>query len=152
MAESAVAADLRDHLPGCHSCQGAGGWTHPEQSRLHAIGAHLDGNKDVLRIWIGENESNKFWLAVLNELKNPGVQDILIVSVENLTDFSEAIHASFPDTVIRKCIVHLIRNSVRYVSYKDLKKVTADLKPIYQGCKRVINGARLPDCIERIIL
>jgi transposase-like protein len=97
------------------------------------IGIDLDGNKDVLGIWIGENESAKFWLSVLNELKNRGVQDILIVCVDNLTGFSQAIAACYPQTDVQKCIVHQIRNSTRYVSYKDLKKVTADLKPIYKA-------------------
>jgi transposase-like protein len=96
-----------------------------------AIGIDLDGNKDVLGIWIGENESAKFWLTVLNELRNRGVQDILIISVDNLTGFSEAIQACYPDTEIQKCIVHQIRNSIRYVSYKDVKKITSALKPIY---------------------
>lgn len=96
-----------------------------------AIGIDLDGNKDVLGIWIGENESAKFWLTVLNELRNRGVQDILIISVDNLTGFSEAIQACYPDTEIQKCIVHQIRNSIRYVSYKDVKKITTALKPIY---------------------
>lgn len=96
-----------------------------------AIGIDLEGQKDVLGIWIGENESAKFWLNVLNELKNRGVKDILITSVDNLRGFTEAIGACYPDTEIQKCVVHQIRNSVRYVSYKDLKKVTAGLKPIY---------------------
>lgn len=97
------------------------------------IGIDLDGNKDVLGMWIGENESSKFWLSVLNDLKNRGVQDILITCVDNLTGFSQAIAASYPKTEILKCIIHQIRNSTRYVSYKDLKKVTADLKPIYKA-------------------
>lgn len=97
------------------------------------IGIDLDGNKDVLGIWIGENESAKFWLSVLNDLKNRGVQDILITCVDNLTGFTQAISASYPKTEIQKCIIHQIRNSTRYVSYKDLKKVTADLKPIYKA-------------------
>ncbi|WP_272948119.1 IS256 family transposase [Paenibacillus sp. A3] len=94
------------------------------------IGIDLDGNKDVLGIWIGENESAKFWLNVLNELKNRGVQDILITCVDNLSGFSQAIAACYPKTDIQKCIIHQIRNSTRYVSYKDLKKVTADLANI----------------------
>ena len=97
------------------------------------IGIDLDGNKDVLGIWIGEHESAKFWLTVLNELKNRGVQDILITCVDNLTGFSQAIAACYPQTDIQKCIIHQIRNSIRYVSYKDVKKVTADLKPIYKA-------------------
>ncbi|GED28408.1 IS256 family transposase [Brevibacillus agri] len=97
------------------------------------IGIDLDGNKDVLGMWIGENESSKFWLSVLNDLRNRGVQDILITCVDNLTGFSQAISACYPNTEIQKCIIHQIRNSTRYVSYKDLKKVTADLKPIYKA-------------------
>lgn len=97
------------------------------------IGIDLDGNKDVLGIWIGENESSKFWLSVLNDLKNRGVQDILITCVDNLSGFSQAIAACYSQTEIQKCIIHQIRNSTRYVSYKDLKKVTADLKPIYKA-------------------
>ncbi|WP_144029078.1 IS256 family transposase, partial [Paenibacillus rigui] len=97
------------------------------------IGIDLDGSKDVLGMWIGENESAKFWLSVLNDLKNRGVQDILITCVDNLTGFTQAISACYPKTEIQKCIIHQIRNSTRYVSYKDLKKVTADLKPIYKA-------------------
>ncbi|MCT2194747.1 IS256 family transposase [Paenibacillus sp. p3-SID1389] len=96
------------------------------------IGIDLDGNKDVLGMWIGENESSKFWFSMLNDLKNRGVQDILITCVDNLTGFSQAITAC-PNTEIQKCVIHQIRNSTRYVSYKDLKKVTADLKPIYKA-------------------
>jgi len=96
-----------------------------------AIGIDLDGTKDVLGIWIGENESAKFWLSVLNELRNRGVQDILIASVDNLTGFSEAIGAAYPETRVQKCIVHQVRNSIRYVSYKDVKRITSALKLIY---------------------
>ena len=97
------------------------------------IGIDLDGQKDVLGMWIGESESAKFWLNILNELKNRGVKDILITSVDNLSGFSEAISACFPQTQIQKCIVHQIRNTTRYVSYQDLKKFTTDLKPIYKA-------------------
>jgi len=97
------------------------------------IGIDLDGRKDVLGMWIGENESSRFWLGVLNEMKNRGVKDILIASVDNLTGFSEAIEAAFPRTEIQKCIVHQVRNSIRYVSYKDVKKLTADMKKIYSA-------------------
>jgi putative transposase len=95
------------------------------------IGIDFDGNKDVLGMWVGEHETSKFWLTVLNELKNRGVEDILICSVDNLTGFSDAITACFPNTEIQKCIVHQIRNSIRYVSYKDTKKLLANLKPVY---------------------
>ena len=96
-----------------------------------SVGIDLEGRKDVLGIWIGEHESAKFWLNVLNELKNRGVQDILIICVDNLTGFSEAIAACYPESEVQKCIVHQIRNSIRYVSYKDVKKIVAGLKPIY---------------------
>lgn len=95
------------------------------------IGIDMDGRKDVLGIWIGENETSKFWLVVLNELKNRGVENILVISVDNLKGFNEAISACYPMTEIQKCIVHQVRNSVRFVNYKDLKKVTSALKPIY---------------------
>ena len=95
------------------------------------IGIDMDGCKDVLGMYIGEHETSKFWLTVLNELKNRGVEDILICCVDNLTGFSEAITACFPRTEIQKCIVHQIRNSIRYVSYKDTKKLVAGLKPVY---------------------
>ncbi|WP_421617884.1 IS256 family transposase [Brevibacillus sp. TJ4] len=98
-----------------------------------AIGIDLEGHKDVLGIWIGENESAKFWLHVLNELKNRGVQDILITCVDNLRGFSEAISACYPITEIQKCIIHQIRNSIKYVSYKDIKKITSALQPIYKA-------------------
>ncbi len=102
------------------------------------IGIDMDGRKDVLGMWIGEHETSKFWLVVLNELRNRGVQDVLICCVDNLNGFSEAIAACFPETEIQKCIVHQIRNSVRYVSYKDVKKVLADLKPVYTAASEAL--------------
>jgi transposase-like protein len=107
------------------------------------IGVDLEGMKEVLGIWIGESESAKFWLSVLSEMKNRGVQDILIASVDNLTGFSEAIRAAFPQTQIQKCLVHQVRNSIRYVSYKDVKKVTSDLKSIYTAPTEVAAIAAL---------
>lgn len=98
-----------------------------------AIGTDLEGKKDVLGIWIGANESAKYWLGVLNGLKNRGVQDILIASVDGLTGFSDAIEAAFPKTEIQRCVIHQIRSSTRYVSYKDVKAVTASLKPVYKA-------------------
>jgi len=96
-----------------------------------AIGINLDGIKDVLGLWIGENESSKYWLSVINELKNRGIEDILIASVDGLSGFSEAISAVFPKTEIQKCVIHQIRNSTRYVSYKYLKPLMTDLKKVY---------------------
>ena len=96
-----------------------------------AIGIDLDGHKDVLGMWIGENESAKFWATVLNGLKNRGVEDIFIACTDNLTGFSSAIEAVFPKTEIQNCIIHQLRNSSKYVSYKDLKALMADLKAVY---------------------
>ena len=96
-----------------------------------AIGVNLEGRKDVLGMWIGENESAKYWATVLNGLRNRGVEDIFIVCTDNLTGFSAAIEAVYPQTEIQNCIIHQIRNSTKYVSYKDLKKLMADLKAVY---------------------
>ena len=96
-----------------------------------AIGIDLDGRKDVLGMWVGENESAKYWATVLNGLRNRGVEDILIACTDNLAGFSSAIEAVFPKTEIQNCIIHQIRNSTRYVSYKDLKALMADLKAVY---------------------
>jgi transposase-like protein len=96
-----------------------------------AIGINLDGKKDVLGMWVGENESAKFWASVLNSMKNRGVQDIFIACTDNLTGFSAAIEAVFPKTEIQNCIIHQLRNSSKYVSYKDLKALMADLKEVY---------------------
>jgi len=98
-----------------------------------AIGTDLEGKKDVLGIWLGATESSKYWLSVLNGLKNRGVEDILIASIDGLSGFVDAIDVAYPKTEVQRCIVHQIRNSTRYVSYKDLKAFTADLKPIYKA-------------------
>ena len=97
------------------------------------MGVSLDGVKEVLGIWVGEAESAKFWLSVLNEIKNRGVKDILIVSVDGLKGFSEAIESAYPETEIQKCVLHQIRASTRYVSYKDIKAFTSGLKKIYRA-------------------
>ncbi len=96
-----------------------------------AIGVNMDGRKDVLGMWVGENESAKFWAGVLNSLRNRGVDDILIACTDNLTGFSQAIEAVFPKTDIQNCIIHQLRNSSKYVSYKDIKALMADLKKVY---------------------
>lgn len=98
-----------------------------------AIGIKLDGLKDVLGMWIGGNESAKYWLGVLNEIKNRGVEDIMIISVDGLTGFVDAIGAVFPDTEIQRCIVHQIRYTTKFVSYKDIKSFMKDLKQVYQA-------------------
>jgi putative transposase len=96
-----------------------------------AIGVNLDGERDVLGTWFQQSEGAKFWLQVLTELKHRGVADILFVCVDGLTGFPEAIEQAFPHATVQVCIVHQIRSSMRYVSYKDRKTVAADLKPIY---------------------
>lgn len=97
------------------------------------IGTDLEGRKDVLGLWVGAAESAKYWMGVLTGLKNRGVEDILIASVDGLTGFSEAIAAVYPRTDVQRCIIHQIRSSTRYVSYKDIKAFTAALKPIYKA-------------------
>ena len=96
-----------------------------------AIGINMDGKKDVLGMWVGENESARFWAGVLNSMRNRGVDDILIACTDNLTGFAQAIEAVFPQTDIQNCIIHQLRNSSKYVSYKDLKALMADLKKVY---------------------
>lgn len=95
------------------------------------LGINKDGYKEILGIWIGENESSKFWLGVLNDLKQRGVVDILIMCSDNLTGIKQAIETAYPNTIQQRCIVHMIRNSVKFVSYKDLKEFCKDLKKIY---------------------
>lgn len=97
------------------------------------LAVNKEGHKEILGLWIAENEGSKFWLSVLTELNQRGVKDILIACVDGLTGFPEAINAVFPKTRIQLCIVHLVRNSLRYVSYKDMKAVAGDLKTIYQS-------------------
>ena len=94
---------------------------------------NMAGQKEILGIWIGENESASFWLSVCNDLKNRGVQDILIACKDGLAGFSEAISAAFPQTEIQLCIIHQIRNTMKYVPYKNQKELIADLKKIYQA-------------------
>lgn len=98
-----------------------------------ALGFNLEGKKDLLGLWISETEGAKFWLNVLTELQARGVQDILIACVDGLKGFPEAINTAFPQAQIQLCVVHMVRNSLKYVSYKDYKAVTSDLKQIYQA-------------------
>jgi transposase-like protein len=96
-----------------------------------ALGVNLEGRKELLGIWMSENEGSKFWLSILTELQTRGVKEIFIASVDGLKGFPEAINTVYPDTKVQLCIVHMVRNSLKYVSYKDYKAVTADLKRIY---------------------
>jgi putative transposase len=101
-----------------------------------AIGVGLDGRKEVLGIWLEETEGAKFWLKVITELKNRGIEDILIACVDGLKGFPQALESVFPNTTVQTCIVHMIRNSTHYVSWKDRKSVAIDLKPIYTAVDR----------------
>jgi transposase-like protein len=98
-----------------------------------ALGINTEGQKELMGMWIAENEGAKFWLSVLTELQQRGVEDILIACVDGLKGFPDAINAVFPETHIQLCIVHMVRNSLRYVSWKDYKAVTRDLKLIYRS-------------------
>jgi putative transposase len=102
------------------------------------LGINTDGHKEVLGMWVGENETSKFWLKVLSELKQRGVEDILIASIDGLKGFSDAIAAVYPRTKIQRCIVHVIRNSTRYLSYKDRRAFIRDLKPVYTAINETV--------------
>jgi transposase-like protein len=114
-----------------------------------AIGINLDGRKSVLGMWVGENESAKFWATVLNGLRNRGVEDIFIACTDNLTGFTAAIEAVFPQTEVQNCIIHQLRNSSKYVSYKDLKALMADLKAVYGAVDEQSAMAALDTFSER---
>ncbi len=98
-----------------------------------ALGINTEGHKELLGLWIAENEGAKFWLNVLTELNNRGLKDIFIACVDGLKGFPEAIHTVYPQTKVQLCIVHMLRNNLRYVSWKDAKAVVKDLKQIYQA-------------------
>ena len=98
-----------------------------------ALGVTPDGTKDILGLWIETSEGAKFWLRVMSELKNRGVEDILIAVVDGLKGFPEAINAVFPQTVVQTCIVHLIRNSMDFASWKDRGAIAAELKKVYRA-------------------
>lgn len=95
------------------------------------LGINCDGEKDIISLSIGENESSKYWLGVLNELKNRGVQDIMVICADGLTGIKEAISTAFPKTEYQRCIVHMVRNTLKHVPYKDMKPFATDLKSIY---------------------
>lgn len=98
-----------------------------------ALGVNMDGHKELLGLWMSDNEGAKFWLGVLTELQNRGVKDILIACVDGLKGFPDAINTVYPQTHIQLCIVHMVRNSMKYVPWKDYKAIAADLKEIYQA-------------------
>ena len=97
------------------------------------LGVTLDGYKDILSITVGANETSKFWLGMLNDLKNRGVQDVLFFCVDGLPGFKEAIQAVYPQTEIQRCVIHMLRNSFKYINYSDLKKFASDFKVVYNA-------------------
>ena len=113
------------------------------------IGVNMDGEKEILGIWIGANESSKFWLSVLNDLKNRGIQDVLIFCVDGLNSFKEAIGAAFPFAKIQRCIIHQIRFSMKYIPYKDRKAFIADLKGIYRAVNEEVAMDKLLSLKEK---
>ena len=113
------------------------------------LGVDIYGIKEILGIYVGENETSKFWLSVLTDIKNRGVKDVLIASVDSLNGFKEAITHVFPKTDIQRCIVHQIRNSLKFVSYKDRKQVIEDLKTIYQATNEEMGLENLTKSIEK---
>jgi putative transposase len=111
-----------------------------------ALGVRADGTKEILGLWLEQNEGAKFWLRVMNELKNRGVEDVLIAVVDGLKGFPDAITAVFPQATVQTCIVHLLRHSLDFVSWKDRKPVAAALKDIYRAvdcCRRRSRAHRL---------
>lgn len=110
-----------------------------------ALGVNFEGKKEVFGLWIAENEGAKFWMGVLNGLKNRGVEDILIACMDGLTGFPEAVRAVYPAARVQLCIVHMVRNSTKFVSYKDLKKICADLKAIYTAATEAAGREALED-------
>ncbi|MDO5157201.1 MAG: IS256 family transposase [Eubacteriales bacterium] len=113
------------------------------------LGINLEGKKEVLTIQVGENESAKYWLSVLNELKNRGVKDVLIICADGLTGIKEAINAAFPETEYQRCIVHQVRNTLKYVSDKDRKEFAADLKKIYNAPNEQLGAEARDEVTEK---
>ncbi len=110
-----------------------------------ALGVNLEGHKEVLGLWVSQNEGAKFWLRVLTELQNRGLKDVLIACIDGLSGFSEAITSVYPQTQVQSCIVHAVRNSLKFVSWKERKQVAADLKRIYQSPTREAAEQELSD-------
>src|SRR5262245_38186447 len=113
-----------------------------------ALGVNLQGRKELLGLWLGENEGAKFWLGCLTDLKSRGLNDIFIACVDGLTGFPEAIRAAYPQAKVQLCIVHLVRAALKYVSTADSKAVAADLKTIYQSATVEEAETALDKCAE----
>ena len=114
-----------------------------------ALGVNMSGHKELLGLWTADNEGAKFWLSVMTELNNRGLKDIFIACVDGLKGFPEAIEAVFPQTKVQLCIVHMVRNSLRYVSFKDRKSVAADLKEIYRSATEDEASLKLLEFAEK---
>ncbi len=110
-----------------------------------ALAINLEGKKELLGLWLGEGEGAKFWLSIMSELKNRGLRDILIAAVDGLSGFPDAIHTVYPATDVQLCIVHVVRSSLKFVSYKDRKAVAAGLKRIYTAATEEIALAGLQE-------
>ena len=108
-----------------------------------ALGVNMEGHKELLGLWLSENEGAKFWLNVLTELQNRGVKDILIACVDGLKGFPEAIESIFPNTEVQLCVVHQIRNSLKYVGSNNQKEFMADLKRVYKASNKDLAAAEL---------
>ncbi|MDF1514610.1 MAG: IS256 family transposase, partial [Anaerolineae bacterium] len=114
------------------------------------LAVDIHGHRDVLGHWVSDGaEGANYWLTVMSDLQNRGVQDIFIATMDGLTGFSDAVHAVFPQTEVQRCIVHQIRNSLRYVSWKDRKTFVADLKTVYQAVNREIAERQLQHLAEK---
>ena len=131
MAAAAAGRRLPGGVPGRARDQDPRGRQRATPACYLALGVTLEGDRDVLGMWFQESEGAKFWMQVLSELKQRGVEDILLCCVDGLKGFPEAIEAIYPNTVVQTCIVHLIRHSLKYVPRREREQVARDLKPIY---------------------
>ena len=119
------------------------------KSMYVALGVNMEGQKELLGLWLAETEGAKFWLSVLTELKSRGLEDILIACVDGLKCFPEAIAAEYPNTKVQLCSVHMVRNALKYVSWKDYRAVTADLKSIYTSATEAAAQVELERFAEK---
>ena len=115
------------------------------------LGVTLDGYKDILSITVGANETSKFWLGMLNDLKNRGVQDVLFFCVDGLPGFKEAIQAVYPQTEIQRCVIHMLRNSFKYINYSDLKKFASDFKVVYNAPNESVALSELETVVKNTL-
>jgi transposase-like protein len=136
MAKPAPGGTLLHRLAGRHVRQGQGRRPGHQSMRVQYSGHQCGGRKDLLGMYVSESEGANFWLGVLTHLQQRGVTDILIACIDNLKGFAEAIATIYPTTEVQPCVVHQIRNSIKYVASKDQKAFMADLKPVYQATSK----------------